>query len=107
MRKMIIFGLAIASAAACKAPDAPPKYKYESSKMDLPWTDSQEDRESAEKKANKEVTYYATEACHRKGYGWSLDRIENSGELNCEESDEGFRCRSKAVAYVCRQLDDR
>ncbi|MCI0653767.1 MAG: hypothetical protein L0Y38_02505 [Methylococcaceae bacterium] len=107
MRIMVVLGFALVMVTACKAPDAPPEYKYQSTKMDLPYTDWQEDQESAGKKAAREVNYYATDACHRMGYGWSLDKIENPGEMNCEETDEGYRCRTKQVAFVCRQLDDR
>ena len=92
---------------ACKAPDAPEKYRYQKQKMDLPYTDFKKDRATAEKKAKQELDFYAKDACRRLGYGWNLEKIENTGVMSCEEVKEGHHCHMKEVALVCRQRDDR
>ena len=97
----------ILTGTACKAPDAPEKYRYQNQKMDLPYTDFKKDRATAEIKAKKELDFYAKDACRRMGYGWMLDKIENSGVMGCEELSEGYHCRMKEVSFVCRQRDDR
>ena len=107
MNKSIFLCVPLLIIAACKSPDAPEKYRYQNQKADLPYTDFETDRATAERKANKELDFYVKDACRRIGYGWALDKLENPGVMSCEETPEGHHCHMKNVAFVCRQRDDR
>ncbi|MGH8475202.1 MAG: hypothetical protein ACRER2_05430 [Methylococcales bacterium] len=107
MQKKILLCTALIWLTACNSPTAPEKYLYQNKKVDFPYTDFENDRATAEQTARKEVDAYAKADCREISYGWALDKIDNPGQLSCEESPEGHHCRLKQVAFVCRQRDER
>lgn len=51
---------------------------------------------------------YAKLLCEQEGYGWTLDRVIDEGEVVCEEcgGDYGgkYRCHVKDVRLLCKQV---
>lgn len=93
--------------SACKSPNAPTKYIYQTKSTSLPYTDAKKDKASATKEAEEKLAYYAKDFCRSMGYGWALNKVENRGELYCEETPEGHQCRKKNVVFDCRRRDDK
>jgi hypothetical protein len=106
MNKALLIGLSLILITACKSPYTDPAYKYDTKKITTPYTDWKEDRQAAEQTARKELNFYAQDECRRMSYGWHMKKLEDNGQLNCEESAEGFHCRHSDVTLLCEQLDE-
>lgn len=102
---MIFLSLLVLS--ACKSPYTDPTYKYETKRVNTPYTDWLEDKATAEKKAKKELDFYAKDECRRMSYGWHLKKIDEPGQLQCEESDQGVHCKHTQTTLTCEQLDEK
>ena len=91
----------------CKPPDAEPKYYFKTIKTDLPYTEFKKTMASAQKRVKYETDFYTKDACRRIAYGWSLKKVKGPGQMDCEETPEGFHCRFKDVELECRQLTEK
>ena len=68
------------------------------------YTDWRKTKESAMKLATIEMKQDAKAQCRRIDASWYLKEISNPGEMECEESSEGHRCRIINVEMVCNAL---
>lgn len=107
MKKVMIACMCLLLISACKSPYSDPAYKHETKKVNTPYTDWKKDQASAEKRAKKELEFYAKDECRRMAYGWYLKEVLDPGEMNCEQTDEGYHCRHKDMTLKCEQLDER
>ena len=62
-------------------------------------------RSEAQQAAHTDLERYAKNECRRAiSNGWSLEKIRNHGEMNCEQTDNGNHCRKKNVELECMQI---
>lgn len=100
-RRSIVFCL-LSSLAACSDEI---DYDYKIVKDDSIYSNFADDPQKAMAMAEQKMIPYAKSACRRLiSNGWSLSKIKDHGEMNCEETVEGHRCRKKNIVLECRQV---
>jgi len=109
MTRLVIAGCCLLTLSACgnntTAKTPPPEYIYETKIVDLKPTPPARDEAVSIKRANKMVEYNSKNECRRLGYGWTLEKVANSGELSCEKSTDGrSRCQMKSAEIECRRI---
>ena len=91
--------------SACGNETAVTQYNHKTIKLSSTYSDWKKDKDTAIKIADSELVRFTKSACRNQiGRGWSLAEVKNQGEMNCDETSEGFHCRKKNVELVCRQV---
>gem|GEM_PF-1187991 len=94
--------------SACNSPNKAPKYDFKTIERQFEtYSDWTKDKETAMKLATNDMNESSNTNCRSAGVGWSFDKFASKGEMDCEESAEGFRCKKKGVKLDCRRINER
>lgn len=108
MKKSIFVSGCLLVLSACNQPYDEPRYDYKTIKPNLiPYSDWRKDKNAAIDLADSKLDYNAKSSCRSMSQTWNLKEIKNRGEMDCEESTEGYQCRRKNIEVVCRKLNER
>lgn len=108
MRRLIVLCYCLLVLSACNQPYDAPQYDVKTIKPKLiPYTAWKKDKDAAIKLATLEIDRNAKNSCRSIDTGWSLKEVKSSGEMDCEETSVGHRCRRKNIELVCRQINMR
>ncbi|MGR9105776.1 MAG: hypothetical protein ACU843_02495 [Gammaproteobacteria bacterium] len=106
MRYVVVILILLTGLVACDFGGAP-DYEYRSITADSPYSDWKKDQGRAMESARRELEAFTKSECRRAiSNGWSLSRVKNEGEMNCETTPEGHHCRKKHVELECRQVSE-
>ncbi|MGH8474976.1 MAG: hypothetical protein ACRER2_04270 [Methylococcales bacterium] len=99
----VVFCLILSSCG--KEQSGPAQYKYQTIQVTSIYTNFKKYQKTAEQKAEQELVQFNKSACRDTIHkGWSLAEVINPGEMNCEQTPEGFHCRKKNVELKCQQV---
>ncbi len=94
--------------SACNSPNKAPKYDSQTIDRQFEtFSDWKKDKESAMALATEDMHVSSKTNCRSAGVGWSFKKFASEGEMDCEESAEGFRCRKKGVQLDCLRINER
>lgn len=84
----------------------PPEYVVQKIATDFEYGAWKNNELAAKDRINERFEYYAKNACHRVGYGWSFTNIIGSGQEDCEVNPQKqlVRCRLIDVELECRRI---
>ncbi|MCI0653426.1 MAG: hypothetical protein L0Y38_05405 [Methylococcaceae bacterium] len=106
MKRISVIFLGLLGLASCDFGGSP-DYEYQTIVGNSPYSDWKNSRNQAMAAAQAEFGAFAKSECRRAiSNGWSLSRVREEGEMNCEQTKEGIHCRKKKVELECRQVGE-
>jgi len=98
MNRLIFACCCLLVLSACNQPYEAPRYEYKTKKPNIaPYTGWKKDKDTAMNEIVSKRESDAKVSCRHIGVGWSLHEIKNQGEIECEETPNGHRCRNKNI----------
>ena len=105
MKKFIVSCCCLLVLSACNQPNDAPKYATETVELkNILYTDWRKTKDAAIKQATNEMKQDAKAQCRRIDASWYLKEISKPGEMECEETSDGHRCKRVNVEMVCNAL---
>ena len=108
MKRLTVACCCLFVLSACNQPNDAPEYDLQTIDRQFEtFSDWKKDKESAMATAIKEMDVASRTNCRSAGVGWAFQAYASEGEMECEESSEGVRCRKKGVTLNCRRINER
>lgn len=111
MKKFISCCCSLFVLSACIQPTDAPKYDYKTIKPVIAtiavYTGWKKDKDTAINEVTSKLESNAKAACRNSGQGWTFNEFKNRGEIECEETSDGHRCRNINIELECRKINER